>query len=446
MFRYPLIALALCITPAIASVNPEQAALLGHELTPIGAERGGNADGSIPEWQGGLPSTPSALLDDGSLKDPFATDTVLFSVTAANMAQYDDLLTPGLKAMLKQYPKTLSLPVYPTHRSASYPEEVYRATAENALKTELINSGNGILNFQQGVPFPLPASGVEAVWNHVTRYRGGSISAISNQAVVERDGSFSLYRTESQLNFSPTVTDLKPGANILFFYKSKTLAPALTAGTATLVHETLDQVSEPRRAWIYNTGQRRVRRAPTLAYDSPGTNSSGLKTTDNLDMFNGAPDRYDWQLVGKRELLIPYNSYKLFDHKQPYSKILLAGHLNPELTRFEKHRVWVVEGTLKAGQRHIYAKRTFYIDEDSWQIALADQYDDRGGLWRVSQGHAMNFYSRQIPWFAMETIHDLQSSRYVSSLMTNGEPGGIVFGETATSEEFTPDVLRRWGH
>jgi hypothetical protein len=239
---------------------------------------------------------------------------------------------------------------------------------------------------------------VEVVWNHITRYRGGSISAISNQAIVERNGKMALYRTQSQLNFGPTISDLEPGANLLFYYKSKTLAPALTAGAVSLVHETLDQVSEPRRAWIYNSGQRRVRRAPTLAYDSPGINSQGLKTTDNLDMYNGSPDRYDWQLLGKRELLIPYNSFALFERKQPYENILLGGHLNPQLTRFEKHRVWVVEGTLKPDQRHVYAKRTFYIDEDSWQIALADHYDNRGHLWRVSLAYAMNFYTKQIPW------------------------------------------------
>ncbi|MBH2036490.1 MAG: DUF1329 domain-containing protein [Pseudomonadales bacterium] len=446
MFRHSLIALALCATPAFAVVSPDQAARLNSDLTPIGAERGANADGSIPAWQGGLPATPSAQLADGSLKDPYAADQPVFSVTAANMAQYEALLTPGLQAMLKQHPQSLRLPVYPTRRSASYPAAVYNATAENAVKTELANGGNGVLHFQQGVPFPLPSSGVEVVWNHITRYRGGSIRAISNQAVVERDGNFGLYRTESQLNFGPTITDLEPGANLLFFYKSKTLAPALTAGTVNLVHETLDQVSEPRRAWIYNAGQRRVRRAPTLAYDSPGSNSQGLKTTDNLDMYNGAPDRYDWKLLGKRELLIPYNSYRLFDRQQPYENILKGGHLNPDLTRFEKHRVWVVEGTLKPGQRHVYAKRTFYIDEDSWQIALADHYDNRGHLWRVSLGYAMNFYSRQIPWGAMETIHDLQNGRYLSSLMTNGERGAIVFGETASSKDFTPDALRRWGH
>jgi hypothetical protein len=445
MFKYSLIVLALCVTSAFAAVSPEQAARLSGQLTPIGAERGGNSDGSIPAWQGGLSATPSAQLADGSLKDPFAADQPLFSVTAANMAQYDTVLTPGLKAMLKQHPKSLYLPVYPTRRSASYPEEVYRTSAENALKTELVNGGNGVLHFQQGVPFPLPTNAVEVVWNHITRYRGGSIKAISNQAVVERNGSFGLYRTESQLNFGPTITDLEPGANLLFFFKSKTLAPALASGTVNLVHETLDQVSEPRRAWTYNSGQRRVRRAPTLGYDSPGSNSQGLKTTDNLDMFNGAPDRYDWQLLGKREVLIPYNSYRLFDRTQPYKKILQAGHLNPELTRFEKHRVWVVEGTLKSGQRHVYSKRTFYIDEDSWQVSLADHYDNRGHLWRVSLGYAMNFYTRQIPWLAMESVHDLQNGRYVSSLMTNGERGAITFGETATSKEFTPDALRRWG-
>ena len=143
-------------------------------------------------------------------------------------------------------------------------------------------------------------------------------------------------------------------------------APARLAGGILLVHETLDQVKKPRDAWLYNPGQRRVRRAPQVAYDNPGTAADNMRTTDQLDMFNGAPDRYDWKLVGKREIYVPYNSYRLQDPKLKYKDIITPLHINPDHLRYELHRVWVVEATLQTGERHIYKKRVFYIDEDSW--------------------------------------------------------------------------------
>lgn len=437
---------AFCTLLAVSVVWSASVSALPNELTPIGAERAANADGSIPAWEGGLPADPSAQLADGGIRDPYAADQPIVTLGHHQLATYQHLLSPGLQALLGQHAASLRLAVYPSRRSASYPPEVYRATAENQKRTRLANDGNGVLNYTQGVPFPIPKQGVEVLWNHITRYRGRSIRATSSQAVVERDGDYALFRIQTQLNFASSLSDPVPGENLLFLYKAKTLAPALAAGTVNLVHEPLDQVSEPRRAWTYSAGQRRVRRAPTLAYDSPGSNSQGQKTADNLDMFNGAPDRYEWKLLGKRELLIPYNSYRLFDRNLRPEQILRPGHLNPDLLRFEKHRVWVVEGTLKPGQRHVYAKRIFYVDEDTWQIALADHYDQRGALWRVALAYAMNFYPLQIPWAAMESIHDLHNGRYVASAMTNAEKTPIIFNEPASHADFTPDALRRWGH
>ena len=67
-------------------------------------------------------------------------------------------------------------------------------------------------------------------------------------------------------------------------------------------------------------------------------------------MFAGRSDRFDWKIVGKQEMLIPYNSNRLHTPTKD-SDVLLANHLNPDHVRWELHRVYVVEATLKAGQR-----------------------------------------------------------------------------------------------
>ena len=211
-----------------------------------------------------------------------------------------------------------------------------------------------------------------------------------------------------------------------------------------LVHETLNQVKEPRHAWVYNPGQRRVRRAPNIAYDNPGTAADGLRTSDDFDMYNGAPDRYNWKLVGKKEIYVPYNSYKLQSDKLQYDDILKVGHLNPEYTRYELHRVWEVEATLKPGASHIYAKRVFYLDEDSWQILVIDKYDNRGQIWRVSEGHAINYYNMPLLWTSLEVHHDLQSGRYLV-LGLNNQERAYDFNIKRSPADYTPASLRSAG-
>ncbi|MCF5823635.1 DUF1329 domain-containing protein, partial [Pseudomonas syringae] len=239
--------------------------------------------------------------------------------------------------------------------------------------------------------------------------------------------------------------DPKNPGNVLFYFKQEVTAPARLAGGVLLVHETLDQVAEPRSAWLYNAGQRRVRRAPQVSYDGPGTASDGLRTSDNLDMYNGAPDRYDWKLIGKQEMYIASNSHKLDDPTLKYADIIKAGHINQDLTRYELRRVWHVTATLKEGQRHIYAKRDFFIDEDTWQAAVIDHYDGRGQLWRVAEAHSENYYDKQVPWYAVETLYDLQSGRYVALGMKNEEKKAYEFGFTAGTSDFSPNALRQEG-
>ena len=441
------LALSLLATSVRAAVSADEAAKLGTTLTPVGAEKAGNADGSIPEWTGGLPQNAGTADEKGFLSNPFASEKPLFTITAQNVDQYKDKLTPGQLAMFKRYPDTFKMPVYTTHRTATLPQNVLDDTKHNATNTKLVEGGNGLENFKTANPFPIPQNGLEVVWNQITRYRGGSVRRLVTQATPQANGSFSLVYFQDEFVFPTSLTDYDPSkpSNILFYFKQRVTAPARLAGNVLLVHETLNQVKEPRLAWLYNAGQRRVRRAPQVSYDGPGTAADGLRTSDNLDMYNGAPDRYDWKLVGKKEIYIPYNSYDLDSPKLKYADIIKAGHINQDLTRYELHRVWQVTATLKAGERHIYAKRDMYIDEDTWQAVVIDHYDGRGSLWRVAEAHSQYYYDKQVPWYTVETLYDVISGRYLALGMKNEEKKAYDFGYKAATTDFTPAALRQAG-
>ena len=442
------LALALSSQLAMAKVSEADAAKLGAELTPLGAEKAGNADGSIPAWTGGITSAPAGYTPGGFHVDPFADDKPLFVITKANYQQYAANLTDGQKALFEAYPDTYQMPVYQTRRTASNSQEVYDATKVNATRAELLEGGNGLKGAAVGIPFPIPANGVEAIWNHILRYRGAAVQRFGGQAAVTAGGDFNVIGFDETLMIKYAEKGVTPESlveeNILFKFKQSVTSPARLAGTALLVHETVDQIKEPRQAWTYNTGQRRVRRAPNIAYDAPGTAADGLRTTDDFDMFNGSPNRYNWTLKGKQELYVAYNSYKIHSDQASYEEILQAGHVNPDLTRFEKHRVWVVEANLKDEFRHVYQKRVFYIDEDSWQVQVADMYDGRGELYRVAMAHGVNYYDVPTHWSTLDVYHDLNSRRYLAIGLDNEEKM-YDFTITPNDREFTPQALRREG-
>jgi len=442
------LALSMLATSVMAqSLTQAEIDSLGTTLTPVGAEKAGNAAGTIPEWTGGLPVDAGKKLERNFWENPYEGEQAEFVITAQNYQEHKDNLTPGQVAMFERYPDSFRMPVYKTHRSVSLPQSTYDQIKRNAGQAKLVNGGDGIDNFTHGsFAFPIPKVGGEVVWNHLTRYRK-NVQRSYVQAMPQTNGSYTLIKFQEDVaypQFMPDV-DLDKAANVLVYFKQRVNAPARLAGNVLLVHDTLDQLKEPRMAWVYNAGQRRVRRAPQVAYDGPGTASDGMRTTDNFSMFSGAPDRYNWKLVGKKEVYVPYNSYKLSDPKLKYSDILKAGHINPEHTRFELHRVWEVEGTVKDGQRHIYAKRSFFFDEDSWMLNLADHYDGRGTLWRVAEGHIAHGYNEQLPGYATETLYDLLAGRYIALGMYNEESSAPTFGMSPSYNEFTPAALRSSG-
>jgi len=439
---------AILASSALAKSSPEEAARLGKDLTPLGAEMAGNADGSIPAWTGGLARTPNHKSGDRH-DDPFADEKPLYSITAKEMAQYADKISAGQKAMFEKYPDTYRMDIYPAHRTHSAPQWVYENTKINATSAELTDDGNGVAGAWGGTPFPIPHSGAEVIWNHLFRWNGKGDFISYSGYIVNSDGTFSTVTGGDIWERYPMYNDSRDSNegevhNIFVSYEK----PARRKGEVLLVRDPINQAKNPRKAWQYLVGQRRVRRAPTVAYDTPNGGFSGLATYDDSFLFNGALDRYDWNLIGKKEIYIPYNSYKGDVYLEEPSVMYTAKHTNPDFMRWELHRVWVVEATLKEGMRHIYGKRTFYVDEDSWVTAMTDSYDGRGTLWRTSLSLLKN--ATELPGTVQRVMihYDLNMGQYAINNCQNEEKVITRYDDEAINLDnsfYTPEQIRRMG-
>jgi len=373
--------------------------------TPTGALLAGSGDGRIPAWSGGLHTPPDGWNPEDGYPDPFAKETPIEVITAETMEASADVLSPGLKALLK-HRAGMRIPVYPTHRTLALPEKVYQATAAQAGQARV--EGKRLLDYRQpAIPFPAPSTAEQVIFNHLNRWFGG-VSACSDWLPILGSGDF--YRVgwcSTVVQASEMDRLIEPGDGTYFLGRYD--APAALIGTIYLVHEPLDNAAGERRAWIYNAGQRRVRRAPDLAFDNTADGTEGLATIDDGGGFNGALERYDWTLLGRRALLVPYNAYRLGDPTLKYADMVKGTLIDPALMRYELHRVWVVEATLAPGMSHVYARRTFYVDEDSWQIVMAEAYDGHGELWRVTLLPTIQLWDVPVMMPRAQMIHDLHS-------------------------------------
>ncbi|BAN46964.1 DUF1329 domain-containing protein [Metapseudomonas resinovorans] len=435
---------------AQAKISDAELARLGQDLTPLGAEKAGNADGSIPAWSGKWSGTPPHVKFAGAgtpYPDPYADEKPLFTITAENMEQYADNLSDGQKALLKRYGKTFRIPVYPSHRDFRVDEVTEEFIRKNATTAELAGGGNEAHNAWGASPFPIPQNGAELLFNHTMQGRARTEEANYIQAVIYPDGN----RTIDKVNYkifsvwSDPARTLGDSAGILSNFMITNLEPVRKKGEIVAGQEFINAFSQPRQAWQYAPGQRRVRRAPTVGYDSP-TGAGGFRTYDEDRLFNGSPDRYDWKIVGKRELYIPYNNYLIDEPKVTTEQILATtGHVNPDLMRYEKHRVWVLEATLKPGSRHIYAKRVMYIDEDSWAAVMADNYDARGQLWRTNMQTSIYAYDIKRFHARLGIYQDLIAGSYLVDRLLDGQKPALLNASQWAQEEFSPGYLRKLG-
>jgi len=446
--QHTMIAAALAAAlaaPTLAGVTADEAKQLGTTLTASGAEKAGNKDGTIPAYTGGL-TTPPANYEKGSKvrPDPFAGEKPRLVITGKDAAAHADKLTEGTRELLKRYP-TMRLDVYPTHRTVSVPQRVLDNTLKNATGAKAVDGGLALENVLPGYPFPIPKTGAEAMWNHLLRYSGlGYDGSRYENWNVDSGGTATLAVAADAFwawpIYDPKKTGPISGNEPYWYNKLMYSGPARRNGEALLIIDSVNPLKQPRRAWQYLPGQRRVRLAPDLAYDTPNPGAAGAATYDDVSVFNGALDRYDWKLVGKKEMIVPYSNYKLTYHKVA-SDITKPNHLNPDLVRWELHRVWVVEGVLKSDKRHIYGKRTFFLDEDSWTALASDQYDARGQLFRSSFAFQSQSYDVQAPFGDTFAIYDFVSGVYnISGLF--GTYGGLKYmTELPRDSAWTPDAL-----
>jgi hypothetical protein len=438
--------LALFSTGGAQAATSADLARLGNDLTPFGAEKAGNASGSIPAWNGGLTQAPTGWKPGHG--DPYGADKPLYSINGKNLAQYQAQLPPGQVELIKAYPG-YRLDVYPTHRSCTFPTEIAQRTKAFAAQSKIGSDG---WNLEQAagaaIPFPVPQSGIEVMWNYKLRYMAKGRRAQVSMLLREKSGELSELKQWASEYYPYNDAAVKSPVDA-GDYEAKMLYDVLTppsrAGEMYLVHGYLDK---PQDSWIYFPGQRRVRRAPSFAYDNPIAGTDSLYFVDQINMFTGAMDRYDFKLIGKKEMMVPYNSYKLVDKSNKYENLMGQDYLNRDAQRYEQHRVWVVEATVKADKRHSFAKRVFFVDEDSWALLHVDMYDAKGNLWRVQEGSLWANPQTQSCTGFEYVSYDLVARRYIADGFTQeGEVLDLTAGlEGRVSDKlFNSNELRRSG-
>jgi hypothetical protein len=441
-------ALVLFANSALAIAPADQIDRLGKDLTPVGAEKAGNAAGTIPEWTGGITEPPAGWTEGQKRPDPFAEERPRFTINRDNVDQYKENLTEGQMELIKRY-DGYEMNVYPSHRTCSFSQWVYDRSKKNAGRATLDEDDIYLTKGWGPFLFPIPNSGAEAIWNHTLGYVGDGKIGYSAIIVPTKGGNFTVVHEKER--FFPLFGDenidtIEEGGAIATYFLLEKLGPARLAGEVVLVHE---MVNEKRRAWLYNPGQRRVRRAPTVAYDNPIVATESLMTNDQGRLFNGQLDRFNFKLLGKKEIYVLYNNFGMDITPLSYKEIFGPKYPRRDLMRYELHRVWVVEATVREGKRHLFSKRTFYLDEDSWVVVAEDIYDKRGQIWRVMEEAPKLIW--EVPTCVADGSYsyDLVAGRYVADRQKTHEPPQIWDAKSKglldDASGFMPDALRRMG-
>jgi len=416
-----------------AAVSSAEAEALGSTLTKFGASAEASSDGVIPAYDGGLKNPPT--VGPNNYPDPFADEKPLYSITQQNMQEYAPLLSEGSKALLERFSE-YSIEVYPTHRTMTYPDWFLENTLKNATTARLEGTveGDKVAGDAddgypfQGIPFPIPQNGYEVMWNHFFRFAPAVSRLQSRNWLVDSRGNRSELPGIKGAYLHPwsekTGEMKKRTYNAMFGFWTELYSPPTSAGTQFLNYY-LPDATDTSKVWFYTPGQRRVRRAPEFTYDTPMGSYAGVIVWDEPFGFVGRMDRFDMKLVGKKELIVPYNVFGT-TNQSTSQEVLGKQFVKPEYVRFEKRNVWVVEGTRKSDARHAYSKRNFMIEEDCWCLVATESFDDAGKIWRVAQIH--NFPAYDVGGMNSDTwmFQDLRKGNYIIINGGRTEPGNFV--------------------
>jgi|SRR5580658_585467 hypothetical protein len=437
----------ILIKPGSAAVSADEAGQLAGRLTPVGAERAGNKDGTIPAWTGGYTTVPAGYVDGSPRLDPFAGETPLLVITAQTYRQYADRLPEGQKALFEKYPDYRML-VYPTHRTAALPQWVYDNIAANATRAHAAPEGIrfGVEGAVGGIPFPIPQNGTEIVWNHLLAFWGPAREDRIENYFVAADGT--RQKTNDYLeivDFPYYYPKATPDSFGSYYFKRREIssAPAGLAGRGYLLWQPNNMTRDRLQAWQYQPQDGRIRKSPLLSYDTPTPDGAGIESFDDYYVYSGSPDRYDFTLIGKKEMYVPYNNNRLYT--LPVAQVTGPYHANPDAVRYELHRVWVVDGVLADGKHHAAPHRRLYLDEDSWFAVYSDAWDDQGRLWKFS--HGTMYLVPDLPAIVLgsEFIYDLLGGGYIYAFAFNDQPVQFKLTAPHSPSEFTSDMLAATG-
>jgi len=428
---------------AQAGVSVREAASLKAELTPVGAERAGNAAGTIPAWTGGTRRSDPGYVQGAPRPDPFAADKPLFAITARNFRDHADKLPDGARHLFEKYPD-YRMDIYPTHRSAAAPDWVYDNIFRNATAAHAASEGiaYGVEGAAGGIPFPIPKSGAEAMWNHLLAFWGPARELNASTYVVSADGTVEKTTTYREIaDFPYYYRDATPESFGGYYFRTLHLAvaPPNKIGQGYLNWQPINIKRASFAAWRLMPGEHRARKAPSISYDVPDPDSAGFVSMDEYYLFFGGLDHYDFKLLGKKEMYIPYNNNRLA--AQPVKDVLGREHANPDALRYELHRVWVVEGTLAKGAHDIVARRRLYLDEDTWFAVYSDSWDEKDRLWKFGQGSM--YLMPEVPAVILgsQFVYDFELGGYAYGFAFNGEPSAYKVTAPHDPALFTPDSM-----
>ena len=409
----------------------------------MGSERAGNANGTIPAWTGGYTSPVAGYQQGMPRSDPFPDERPLFSISRTNLSGFVNQLPEGAKALFAKYPG-YRMDIYPSHRTAAAPQWVYENIFRNATQAHAAPAGiaYGVEGAAGGIPFPIPKNGYEVVWNHLLAFWGPAREAHLSTYVVSSDGTLQLATAYREIaDFPYYYRNATPESLGGYYFKTLHLedGPPLKVGEGYLAWQPLDTQRSKFAAWRILPGEHRVRKGPSLSYDTPDPDASGYENLDEYYVFFGGLDRYDFKLLGKREMYIPYNNNRFYT--RPVREVAGPRHANPDDLRYELHRVWVVEGTLANGQHHVVPRRRLYIDEDTWFAVYSDSWDEDGQLWKFGQGTMYLVPDLPAVILGSQFVYDLLLGGYVYGFAFNDEPVQYKITPPHSESSLTPASL-----
>jgi hypothetical protein len=375
--------------------------------------------------------------------NPFIEDKIQFEINSSNYENYLTQLTDGQIKMFQSYPDTFVMNIYPSRRSCAVPQEVLDLSKSG--NANMIADGEGVDGIVGSIPFPNASEPLHHVWNHILRYRGVDIIGGAPYYVVNPDGSMTQGAGEAIAKncWNPFVKD-NYCKGLQGMLMQKVTHPPRLADASLLVIESLNALDNPRKAWVYDPGTRRVRRAPNIAYDYLGSASQGLSTADSFDGFNGAKDRYNWSNVGTELKFMPYNVYDFYNADR--KEVLANFHVNQKYMRYELVKVNIVKAEVKSDKRHIYPHRVMYFDTDSHGMISEEIYDGKKEIMNYRELPLMNFYDEPACLAIHSATYNFATRRYLLNNVRSSEIDKIIWraDKPHDIQLFTPNGLKRY--